>query len=325
MNNFRVCAILLINLALPDAVHASQTDGVTYGLSYKTPVLHSGVTGNSLCLTASDAKDGDTYAHIEKVFGKGAVEAPSDDMYVPPRPHVSIGRNDALVGDYFSIMANEMADVNLDKKSRQQGSDRSRTEIKIAPSKGGMHETFKARDNDVFNYRWQFRVAAQMKFSPSFTHIHQIKAYGGSYAEPPLITFTVLNDGKLYVRHIADKLTEGGHFSILGSFDLAALTGQWLDVREEIHYSNTDARYQLLIRDQQGRPVLNIDRSGLSFWRTGADHMRPKWGIYRKHHPDLRQDAEDLVDFANLAITRGGDGGGAYCGVTEQSGIPAQK
>ncbi|MFZ6656493.1 heparin lyase I family protein [Undibacterium sp. TJN19] len=264
----------------------------------------TGVTGNTLCLNAQNADQSGTYARIESVFGKGAVETPSDILYTPVRPHITQG-GDAIVPAYFSVIAIDPTDVNLDGKTVAEGSDRSRTEIKIAPSLTGMHQAFKAHEGDSFIYAWRFRIDAGMKFSPSFTHIHQIKAYGGRYAEPPLITFTPLANGRMEVRQIDDLKNDGGTFHVLGTVALSQIQGQWISVREQIVFSNSGGRYQLTMRNQDDKSVLDIDSKGLQLWRTGADHMRPKWGIYRKHHAMLNQSMDDYVYFANFAITHG--------------------
>jgi Polysaccharide lyase len=273
--------------------------------STSIPAGPNGVIGNTLCLNARSASSADVISHIEKVFGAGAVESPSDTVYEPVRPHVVEVADDGIVGPYFAILAIEPTDVNQDMVPITRGGDRSRTEIKIAPSNGGIHEKFKARDGDTFVYAWRFRIPPTMKFASSFTHIHQIKANGGSFADPPLITFTPLANGNMEIRHVGDMQKDSTTSTKLGAMSLIGMAGQWLEAREEITFSNTVGRYQLTIRDQSGTTKLNIDKSGLQLWRTGADHMRPKWGIYRKHDPALNQNVTDAIYFANLGVTRG--------------------
>jgi hypothetical protein len=267
--------------------------------------LSNGVVGNTLCLNADPREALGTYALIESVLGSGAIEAPSDAVSNPKRPHIISMPGDGFVGPYFSFLANEPNDVNLDLVPISEGGDRSRTEIKLAPSSGGAHHNFKAREGDTFIYTWRFKMNPNMKFSPSFTHLHQIKAFGGDFSSAPLITFTPLSSGQLEVRYMGDGKSESSTYSKLQAISLSGVSGQWLDVREQITFSNTVGRYRLSIIDQQGQQLINIDRSGLELWRKGADHMRPKWGIYRKHHPALNQNSDDIVDFANFAITRG--------------------
>ncbi|MDB5800543.1 MAG: hypothetical protein JWL63_1482 [Rhodocyclales bacterium] len=264
-----------------------------------------GVIGNTLCLNADGPAGQATYPRIESVLGTGAIESPSDTVYTPNRPHVVEFDNDGIAGPHFGILAIDPTDVNQDLVPITSGGDRSRTEIKIAPSTGGVQDGFKAHEGDTYVYTWRFRIAPGMKFSPSFTHIHQIKAYLGTFDDPPLITFTPLSTGFMDIRQIGDGTTSSSVFNILGSMPLAGVPGQWMDVREEITYSNTVGRYKLTIWYQNGTVALNIDSSGLQMWRTGSDHMRPKWGIYRKHHASLNQNIDDYIYFANFGITHG--------------------
>jgi Polysaccharide lyase len=271
------------------------------------PAGPNGVIGNTLCLNARNSKSADVVSHIEKIFGAGAVESPSDTVYEPARPHVVEVIDDGVVGPHFAILAIEPTDVNQDMVPLTSGGDRSRTEIKIAPSNGGIHEKFKGREGDTFVYTWRFRISPNMKFASSFTHIHQVKACGGAFADPPLITFTPLANGNMEIRHVGDMQKDSSASTKLGAMSLAGMTGRWLEIREEITFSNTNGRYQLAIQDQTGTAKLKIDKSGLQLWRTGADHMRPKWGIYRKHDPALNQNVADAIYFANLGVTRGSE------------------
>ena len=265
----------------------------------------NGVIGNTLCLNADPIDAMGTYGTIERALGTGSIEAPSDYVSDPRRPHIISMPNDALVGPYFSFLANEPNDVNLDLVPITKGGDRSRTEIKISANSGGSHDIFKAHEGDSFVYTWRFRISPNMKFSPSFTHLHQIKAHGGNFAAPPLITFTPLSSGQMEIRYVGNGKADSATYTKINSVTLAGLLGQWLDVREEITFSNSNGRYRLSVTDQQGQKIINFDQSGLELWREGASHMTPKWGIYRRHHAALNQNTDDFVDFANFGITRG--------------------
>jgi hypothetical protein len=294
----------------PSAQRADTESAIPQPTRGQSPLrpLPSGVIGNTLCLNADlEPADGVT-GHIERFFGKGAVESPSDAVYVPPRPHVLANRDNASAASFFSIIAIEPTDVNQDLVPISMGGDRSRTELKIAPSRGGMHERFQAREGDTFSYGWRFRIPAAMKFAPSFTHIHQIKAFGGRYSDPPLITFTAVDDGKsrrLEIRHIANQMTNSSESVRLAEIPLDMAVGRWIDVHQEVVFSNSNGRYKVRLQDESGNVLLAVDRAGLALWRTGADHMRPKWGIYRKHHEKLNQHVADAIDFANFAISIG--------------------
>ena len=270
-----------------------------------TATTLSGVVGQTLCLNAKGAGHVDTYARMEGLLGIGAIESPSDTVYTPPRPHIQERDGDSSVSPYFAFLSIEPTDVNQDMVSMEEGGDRSRTEIKLSPTKGGLHEPFKGHEGDSFVYTWRFKIPGEMKFSPSFTHIHQIKATGGDFAAPPLITFTPLANGTMEFRHVADQRRDSAVVSVLATTPLGPMVGQWVDAYEEVKYSNTDGRYKLRLSDASGKLLLSIDKSGLQMWRTGAAQIHPKWGIYRKHHAALNQHVDDFIYFANFGITRG--------------------
>lgn len=270
----------------------------------------NGVMGNTLCLNADGPGGDETYARIESVLGSDSIESPSDKVYTPVKPHVQERDSDGVVGPHFAILAIDPTDVNLDGKTLAQGGDRSRTEIKISPRTAvkpdDKHDAFKAHEGETYVYAWRFKIAADMAFSSAFTHIHQIKAHGGEFDDPALITVTISN-GKLAVRHIGDRLSGSPPFDTLGTALLDGLAGQWIDVREVITYSNTQGSYQLTMLNANGTERLKIAPRKLSLWRTGADHITPKWGIYRVHDAALNQNKEDYLYLANLAITRGSE------------------
>ena len=262
----------------------------------------NGVFANSLCLNAVDKPGVETYQHIESILGPGAVEALGDEAYTPPLKHISM-ESDQQVGPHFAFFGIYPTDT------AGRFNDRSRTEIKFPPE--GV-DTYKAREGQTFTYQWRFKLAKNMKLSPSFGHVHQIKAFGGQYADPPLITFTPLLNGSMEVRQVGNKMKNSNSAIRLGKMSMEGLMGEWLDVSEQITYANP-GRYLLSIKTLDGREVLHIDKSGLEMWRDGADHMRPKWGLYRKYHDALLYSPEeiaqgknrDYVYFANIGITVG--------------------
>jgi hypothetical protein len=265
----------------------------------------SGVFGATMCINADGKGDDDLYARMEALLGPGALESPSDSVYSPPRRHIQERPGDGVAGAHFAFLAIEPTDVSQDMVPLEKGGDRSRSEIKLSPAKGGVHEPFKGREGDSFVYTWRFKITREMKFSPNFTHIHQIKASGGDFAAPPLITFTPLANGTMEFRHVTDRRRDSSVVVLLATTALAPLVGHWVDAYEEVKYSNTDGSYKLRLSDADGKVLLSIDKANLQMWRTGATQIHPKWGIYRKHHAALNQHQEDFVYFANFGITRG--------------------
>ena len=245
---------------------------------------------HTVCLNADGPAGKDTYKLITDVLGSGAVENPDNDHH-PPLRHIR-EVIDAQVGPAFEFLAHR--DIDTD---RDVNFDRSRIEIKVAPSGG--HDALKARENQTFAYTWRFRIDAGMKFSNRFTHMFQLKSSQGDDGAP-LITITGRGGGagKLQVIHTGNP-SQG----TLGQVSLAGLQGVWLDVSVRATFSHHGA-LRLTIKKPDGSAVIDIDRQNLDLWRDG-DHIRPKWGIYRGKSDQLRA-AEDSVRFASFAITPGG-------------------
>ena len=261
----------------------------------------TGIVGNTLCLNADMTSTVPLYTRIENVFGPGSIESPSDAVsaYIPPFPHIA-ERADGVGGAYLVFSAIDPSDINTSDPQ-----DRSRTEIKISPSTSGPHTTFQVHEGELFIYSWRFFIPASVKFSNSFSHVHQLQAHGGAFSDAPVVTFTISNN-KFVVRHIADQITDTSQFTSLATVPSDQVQGRWISVREEVKFSNTDGYYRLRMDAAgQSQPVISIDARPLSLWRTGSDHARVKWGIYRKHSTELNQNLTDEFWFANLAITRG--------------------
>lgn len=259
----------------------------------------TGVFGNTLCLNADPTNIAPLYTRIESVLGPNSIESPSDAVYAPPIAHIA-ERADGFGGAYLVFLAIEPTDINTSEPQ-----DRSRTEIKISPATSGPHTNFQAHENDEFLYSWRFFIPATVKFSKSFTHLHQLLAHGGPYADAAIVTFT-LSNGKLVVRHIGDKVTDTSQFTSLATLPIDQIQGRWVTVREEVKFSNMDGYYRLHM-DVAGQslPVISIDTRPLSMWRSGSDHARAKWGVYRKHSTELNQNSADEFWFSNLAVSRG--------------------
>jgi hypothetical protein len=156
------------------------------------------------------------------------------------------------------------------------GDDRSRIEIKV---NGGAAAALKGLPGDTMTYTWRFKMNADMKFSNRFTHMHQIKSYGGNDGAP-VITITGSGSGaseNLRVDHWGD----GTDTTTLARVPLAGLKGIWLEVRETITVSDNGSIKMTIKkpdgttgdRHQQGGPRLLATgrlQSGESGASTGA-------------------------------------------------------
>jgi hypothetical protein len=250
-----------------------------------------GMVGMTACLNADGPGGLDTYALIDKVLGSNAVEHNPDMDHTPPFQHVQ-EQSDAEVGNHFVFFAHYPED-----NDGAPGDDRSRIEIKV---NGGAAAALKGLPGDTMTYTWRFKMSADMKFSNRFTHMHQIKSYGGNDGAP-IITITGSGSGaseNLRVDHWGD----GTATTTLARVPTAGLKGIWLAVSETITVGDSGS-IKIAIKKPDGSTVLEASRSGLDFWRQG-DYVRGKWGIYRGKSDQLKV-GEEPVRFANFGITKG--------------------
>jgi hypothetical protein len=281
----------------PDDIDLGGADPDNDTLDPSTEVVTSNATlpapgdGRTVCLN-SDGKGGrDAYSVIESVLGKGAVEHNPDMDHDPPLRHINED-SDGDVGAHFVFLAHYPIDNDGDPND-----DRSRIEIKV---NGGAPSDLKGTPGKTMTYTWRFKINAQMGFSNRFTHMFQMKSFGGN-SGAPIITLTGSGTGSgenLRVDFWGDN-TDGKR---LASVPLAGLKGIWLQVHVRAEISQSGA-FSMTIQKPDGKTVMSINEKGLDLWRQG-DYIRPKWGIYRGKSTQLRT-AEETVRFANFGITPG--------------------
>ena len=204
---------------------------------------------------------------------------------------------DADLGiNVFKFILHVNEDIDRDKCST---TDRQRNEIKTyAPSPNNLKGVL----GETVQYKWKFKLDAGFQPSSSFTHLHQLKSVGADSAEEsqPLITLTARkgSEDQLELRY-APTTSQ----STLTSVNLSLLKGNWVEVVETVTYGEVnDAIYSIIINNvNTGIEILNYSSSELRMWKTNADFIRPKWGIYRSlNSPSDLRDEEVL--YANFSI-----------------------
>jgi hypothetical protein len=241
------------------------------------------------CINADGAGGQETYALLESILGKSCVENPDSD-HSPPFKHVKEA-SDGEVGNHFVFFSH--LDIDSDRGTRV---DRQRIEIKV---NGGADDALKGTLGKTMTYTWRFKINAGMTFATSFTHMFQMKSFGGN-ADAPLITISGRDSGGKESLRVDYQGDDAGR--TLGSASLAGLKNVWLSVHVRAQISQSGS-FSLTIKKPNGDTVLAINEGGLDLWRQG-EYIRPKWGIYRKLNDALRS-AEETVRFANFAITPG--------------------
>ncbi|MDB6018050.1 MAG: hypothetical protein JWR19_2539 [Pedosphaera sp.] len=240
---------------------------------------------------------GNTYELIDSALGGGAEEVPdcSDTAF---GRHISEAFDDVL-GKYVFIFQMHVAPDN----DRCINFDRQRNEIKTY---GPSPAYVKGFYGDFCSYRWKFKLDAAFQPSPSFTHIHQIKAGDGTDADLPLMTISPRSATPERVEIIYTAPAGLSGSGTKATAPLANFKGQWIEAFEQVLYA-TNGTYQLTLRRvSDGVVLLSYTNNNINMWRGDATFNRPKWGIYRSlNNPSYLRDEQ--VRFADFCIAKGND------------------
>ncbi|MFA9391009.1 MAG: T9SS type A sorting domain-containing protein [Prolixibacteraceae bacterium] len=234
---------------------------------------------------------GDTYELINNVFAPGY-----DVTEAPDCAHPEFGRHiDEVMDESLGINVFRFHIHVTPDNDRCINFDRQRNEIKTydkSPS------NLKAVEGETVEYSWKFKLDSTFQPSTSFTHIHQLKAVGGSEESMPLITLT---PRKSSTNSLQIRYAKNTSQTTIKQVALAPFLGEWLEVKEKVLYGE-EGTYEIQIkRVSDGEILLDYSNASIRMWKTGASFMRPKWGIYRSLDvpTDLR---DEIVLFANFSI-----------------------
>ena len=147
-------------------------------------------------------------------------------------------------------------------------------------------------------YKWKFKLDEDFQPSPSFTHLHQLKAVGGKESKMPNITLTARTREDLELR-FSERLKQ----ITLLEIDLLEIKGEWVEVTETVLYGDgTNGEYEIEIkRLSDGVTVMYYANNAIRMWKTDAKFIRPKWGIYRNLNKKQYLRDEELL-FADFSI-----------------------
>jgi len=215
---------------------------------------------------------------------------------VPDCGHGSFGRH---IDEIFDADLNEnvfrfFIHVN-DDDDRCINFDRQRNEIK---SYSQSPDSLLGVTGETVEYKWKFKLDAGHQSSSKFTHIHQLKAVGGTESSMPLITLTTRKGtpDELELRY-----AESTSQVTLHEVDLTPFKGTWCEATETVTYGESGT-YDLVIKKVSDNSVLfSYSDNDIRMWKTQADFIRPKWGIYRSLQlaSELRDEA---ILYANFSI-----------------------
>ncbi|MBQ2522133.1 MAG: hypothetical protein II537_05465 [Bacteroidales bacterium] len=144
-----------------------------------------------------------------------------------------------------------------------------------------------AAQGQTLENSWLFRLPEGMKTTTAFTHVHQIKGVDNSAGtadiSQPLITFTCRTAGsgqEFQVINVSPS-SEGSTLKYLAKVNLSDFLGEWVSVTERMVCSASGSYSVSIRRIRDAKTLVNIQDAPACMWRSGAQGMRPKWGIYR--------------------------------------------
>src|SRR5262245_52126180 len=209
---------------------------------------------------------GNTYELINGTLGGTAEEVPDCSDHAFGR-HITEEFDGTLNKNVFVFHIHVTPD-----NDRCINFDRQRNEIKTF---GPSPEYLKGFLGDNVTYRWKFKLDGGFQPSPSFTHIHQIKAGDGDDGAP-IMTITPRHGSTdtLQIIHI----DSAGHSSTVASTPLAPFLGVWVDAYEQITYDTNGSYTLTLTRLDTGDTLLAYSNPDIDMWRNGTTFCRPKWG-----------------------------------------------
>lgn len=234
---------------------------------------------------------GNTYELINSVLAPGY-----DVTETPDCAHPGFGRHieevwDSELNKYVFKFHIHVAQDN----DRCINFDRQRNEIKTYnQSPDNLIGTY----GETVTYKWKFKLDAGFMASNRFTHLHQIKAYGGPHESMPVVSLLARggSNPKLQLMQ-SDSITSVER----ASASLSLFKGVWVEATETITYKN-DGKYTITIkRISDNTTLLTYTNNNICTWRLNAQGVRPKWGIYRSLlSPTQIRDEEVL--FADFSI-----------------------
>ena len=175
--------------------------------------------------------------------------------------------------------------------------DRQRNEIK---SYDKSPDELKGIQNEIVEYSWKFKLPSDFNSSKKFTHIHQIKAVGGSEDAMPLITLTTREGSP---DNLELRYSETTSQITLKEVELSPFKGTWVEVVETVVYGEKGiGSYEIEIRNiDSGVRLFNYANDDIRMWKTNAEFMRPKWGIYRSLLDESKLKDENVL-FADFSV-----------------------
>ncbi len=242
-------------------------------LAFSATALAATVTVNS-----DGPNTGQTALQIfQQYFGPNPVDGPTDSTHI-------FETTSSGIGNVFQFHLNNSGDYD------GSNTDRQRVELKgYNPSPSNVV----AKQGETITYNWRFKVMNDFGQS-SFCHIFQIKAQNGTEDADPILTFS-LDANNLTFRH-----SPVGPLTTLAQTSKSNIIGKWVEATVKFTASDTGSLSMTLKDVSSGNTLMSYSGTK-DMWRSDADIVRPKWGLYRKITTGM---PTADIQFANFQITK---------------------
>lgn len=224
-----------------------------------------------------------TYSLINSILAPGYTAEETPDAFDPSfGPHIKQVW-DADLGKYVFEFYLHISNSNELQDESTGDTDRQRVEIKTYASSP---DSMKGTVGETVIYKWRFKIPLGFQPSPSFTHIHQVKAVDGDDSDP-IFTLTPRynsNGNQLELIYVQDV---NSGTSKLATVDISSFLGNWVEATEQIYVDSINGAkngtYSIVIKKvSDGTTLLSYSNNNISTIRkTTNSFIRPKWGIYR--------------------------------------------
>jgi hypothetical protein len=132
---------------------------------------------------------------------------------------------------------------------------------------------------------WKFKLPVGLQPTQNFFHIHQLKAQDGPNNGAPTITITprAASNGsnkRIQIIHSVDgRPTDKG--TIVDNIPLSDFEGEWVQVRETMHYTYEGYYAIKITRISDGAVLIDFKDENIDMWRIDSSYTRSKFGLYR--------------------------------------------
>jgi len=224
--------------------------------------------------------------------GYNAITSQGMEIESPDCVHKSFGAHVTQVFDTLLERNVFVFHSHIDNDNdRCEVFDRVRMEIKGGPgSLPGLQHSL----GTTSYYRWKFQLPADFRGGSNFNHIFQNKTFGGDDTSLPLITITPRATRVELIHSGGDS---GSSLGKLADAPLSAFLGRWVEVYlRQTHAEN--GKIEMEIKDMvSGSIILKYSNDNIDMWRRGGQYQRPKFGMYRRKDPILKDETIKLADF----------------------------